>query len=73
MTARLEMRVELTVETDDGEQVTVTEPHGNSYAKRITIRTPGGLLRTLRLTADEAIQLAYALLPEGYSINDPDA
>jgi hypothetical protein len=67
------MSNDLTIVTEDGDLITVEKPHLDFYAKRITIRDDGDSLRVVRLTVDETLQLAHALLPDGYAINDPDA
>ena len=64
-----------TVVNRDRVMISAIKPH--LYRGKITghiaiQERAGGAIQTAYLTEDEALQLAYALLPDGYSINDPD-
>jgi hypothetical protein len=68
------MRDELTVKSCyDDDLITATKPTNDRLAT-VAIRSGDGTVAyVVYLTADDALQLAYTLLPDGYAINDPDA
>jgi hypothetical protein len=67
------MNVETTIVTDDDETVTITKMPVSRHVWIKVRDADGRRVTAVHLTDDDALQLAYALLPDGYSINDPDA
>jgi hypothetical protein len=53
--------------------VTITKKPVSRYVWVKVWDADGKRVAAIHLTAEDALELAYALLPDGYSINDPDA
>jgi hypothetical protein len=67
------MNVETTIVTADDEMVTITKKPVSRHVWVKVWDADGKRVAAIHLTAEDALELAYALLPDGYSINDPDA